>query len=222
MSRDKPNLDEAAKALHMAGIPPKLTPGQSKLLIGVLQLVAKGEPVSPDWVKEVASKTQLPSGEAVSFIKQASEVDGEGNIIGIYGLSQKDHPHRFRVEDRMLSTWCAWDALFLPVLIKQTATVESICPVTNVKIKLTLSPEKVLEYVPESAVLSIVLPKPSEEGLRSAGKIGMIFCHYVLFFSSSEAAAKWFEGKDCDLVICSIEEGYQLGRKAFTEIIKYV
>jgi hypothetical protein len=116
MDMEKPNPDEIAITLHQAGIPPKLTADQSKLLIKVLQLVAKGQPVTPEQVREIASRHQISIDDAISFLKHVSEIDGDRNIVGIFGLSQKDHPHRFQLKGYILSTWCAWDTLFLPPL----------------------------------------------------------------------------------------------------------
>lgn len=224
MNMDKPNLYEIVELLHKAGIPPHLSESKSLVFIEVLRLVAKGQPVSPEQVKEILDKLRMrldKADEAISFIKMSSETDDNNNIVGLFGLSQKKHPHRFQVNSHMLSAWCAWDTLFLPSLLKQTAKVESLCPVTKDKIQLTLSPERVEHFEPKNTVLSIVVPKPTEDGYSHGSEIKMLFCHFVHFFSSAEAAAEWFNGKDYDPVILPIEEGYQLGRLAFQEILKY-
>jgi alkylmercury lyase len=171
--------------------------------------------------KEAASRLRIAPNDAYNFLKQASEFDEDGNLVGIAGLSQKKHPHRFEVNGHILSTWCAWDTLFLPGLLKHSAEVESFCPATKSKILLTLSPDRVEGYKPANAVLSIVLPGPSAEGLKSAAEIWKIFCHYVFFFSSAEVVTEWFKGKNYDPVILPVEEGFQLGRMTFEEVLKY-
>ena len=80
----------------------------------------------------------MTSEEATAFIKQVGELDKEGNIVGWMGLSQKDHPHKFRINGHKLATWCAWDTLFLPALLKRTAKVESTCPSTKELVRLTM------------------------------------------------------------------------------------
>jgi alkylmercury lyase len=217
----RPSLHEIVEALHKAGIPPELSAEQSRLLIKCWQLVAKGEPVSPGQLKETLSELQMHPEVAHSFLKQVSEFDEDGNLVGIAGLSQKKHSHRFEVNGHILSTWCAWDTLFLPALLKRSAKVESFCPATKSKILLTLSSDRVGGYEPAGAVLSMVLPEANPEGPKSAEEIWKVFCHYVFFFSSAEMVIEWFKGKNYDPVILSVEEGFQLGRMTFEEVLKY-
>ncbi len=226
----KPNLDEIVKAFHNAGIPSKLSENQSRVLIEVWQSVAHGQPVSHEQVKEIASKHQIHPKEAYSFLNMVSEYDEDGNILGVFGLTLKDYHHRFQLKgytmstakfhvNRLLSTWCAWDALFLPSLLKGTAVVRSTCPQTKSEIQLTISPDEVKEYEPATTVLSIVLPEAAPKK-RTAGEIWMIFCKHVLFFSSIEALNIWFEEKEYDPIVLSVEEGYQLGHLAFHDLLK--
>lgn len=216
---EKPNLDEIAQALRDAGVPPSLSAAESHLLVQMWRLLADGRPVSPAQVKQLASKLDLAPDVAVSTVTQMSERDDEGNIRGFLGLSLNDHLHRFQVNGRTLSTWCAWDSLFLPPAIKRMAHVESPCPATGKLIRVRITPDKVEHYDPETAVLSMVKPKTTEKGLQSAEQTWMTFCHFVHYFSSPEVVSAWFSGKDVDFTILSIEEGYRLGRLAFKEII---
>jgi len=229
----KPHLAEIVKTLHEAGMPPQFDADQSRVLLEVWQLVANGQSVTPEQLNEIGSKHKISLDEANSFISGAAEYDDDGNIVGIFGLSQKKHPHRFRLRGysmstatfhvhARLSTWCAWDSLFLPSLLKETAEVESTCPQTKDNIRLRISPERVEQYEPANAVLSLVLPKPTKGGTKSAGEIWELFCHHVFFFSSAEALAEWFKGSDHKPIMLSVEEGYQLGRLAFADILKYV
>ena len=217
----RPSLPEIVEALHKAGIPPQLSADQSRLVVKVLQLLVTSYPVSPARLKEIASELQMPLEVAHSILRHMSEIDETGNVVGILGLSQKKHSHRFQVNEHILSTWCAWDTLFLPALLKHSAKVESFCPTTKSKIVLTLSPDRVEGYEPANAVLSMVLPKPNPEGPNSAEEIWKVFCHYVFFFSSAEAVTEWFKGKNYDPVILSVEEGFQLGRMTFEEVLNY-
>ncbi|MFQ6023842.1 MAG: organomercurial lyase [Acidiferrobacterales bacterium] len=216
---EKPNLHEIAQALRDAGVPPSLSAAESRLLVQIWRLLADGLPVSPAQVEELVSKLDLAPDAAHSTVKRMSERDDDGNIRGFVGLSLNNHPHRFQVNGHVLSTWCAWDSLFLPPALKRTAHVESPCPRTKKVIRVTITPDKVEHYDPATAVLSMVKPRTTKKGLESAEETWMAFCHYVHYFSSAQVASAWFSGKDVDSAILSIEEGYQLGRLAFKEII---
>ena len=84
-----------------------------------------------------------------------TERDENGNIVGAMGLSLNKHAHTFIVDDAAMSTWCAMDTLFLPAMIGQVATVESISPVRRETIRLRVTPEGVESCNPPGAVVSI-------------------------------------------------------------------
>jgi alkylmercury lyase len=217
-----PNLAEIAKALREFGIPPRFEPGESRLLIQLWRLVAGGRPVSLKQVEEIASSLQIPRDAAMSFIGKVSERDVKGNVVGIFGLSQKGHPHRFEVTGHTLSTWCAWDTLFLPAMLNQIAKVESSCPSTKQTIRLTITPQKVEEIEPSNSVISIVVPEVTKRGLEAVEEIWMTFCRLVHFFSSTEAASEWISAMTQDIHILSAEAAYQLGLMAFEDFRKYL
>ena len=211
----QPNLHEIAQTLRGAGVPPSLSAAESQLLVQIWRFLADGRPLSPAQLERLASELDL----APDAVTQMSERGDDGNIRGFLGLSLNDHPHRFQVNGHTLSTWCAWDSLFLPSALKQTAHVQSHCPATKKVIRVTITPDKVEHYDPAAAVLSMVIPKTTGRGLQSAEETWMTFCHFVHYFSSREAVTAWFAGNDVDLMVLSIEEGYRLGHLAFKEII---
>lgn len=214
-------LAQIAKALRKAEIPPRFEPDESRLLIQVLRRVADGGPVSLAQLEDVASSLRMPLDGAVAFVRQVTERDREGSVVGVLGLSQNNHPHRFVVNGHTLATWCAWDSLFLPVILKQTAKLESSCPATKTRIRLTITPDKVEQCEPTNAAISIVVPAVTKKGRESVEEIWMTFCHFVHFFSSPESASEWFAGRNRDVSILSVEEAYQLGRMAFEDLLAY-
>ncbi len=215
-------LIEIAGALRAAEIPPQLDADQSRLLIQAWQLLTDGSPVTPGQIEQIFSANQIPFDGGNAFINRVSERDGAGNVVGIFGLSQLKHPHQFEVKRHTFSTWCAWDTLFLPVFLKQTATIKSYCPTTKEKIQLTISPEKVEQVAPPGTVLSMVVPEIAKGGCDSPEEIRCSFCQLVHFFSSYEGAAEWVSEKNRDIAILSVEDGYRLGQLAFEELHKYI
>ena len=222
MTMNHIKLNELAKRIRESDVPTHFKPIHSRLLIEIWRLVAKGKPVSANQIEQTALHLNMPFEAAQSFIDEVSERDESGNVVGIFGLSQKEHPHKFQVNGRTFSTWCAWDALFLPGMLKQTAHVESSCPATKEKIKLTLTPEGVQNSEPTDAVLSIITPQATESGFDKVEEVWMAFCCHVHFFNSLDAASEWFADKSGEVTFLSIEEGYRLGQLAFMELLEFV
>jgi hypothetical protein len=51
--------------------------------------------------------------------------------------------HEFRVKAQMLCTWCAWDSLFIPIVLGDTAHVSPPDPQTRELVRVTVSPTRV-------------------------------------------------------------------------------
>src|SRR5881628_643284 len=93
-------------------------PNRSRLLIQVLRTLAQGHPVTGEQVDQLIADLGIAPDEAQHFLRQITERDAADRIVGIMGLSLNEHPHRFVVNGVSLTTWCAEDTLFLPVLLK--------------------------------------------------------------------------------------------------------
>jgi alkylmercury lyase len=128
-------------------------------------------------------------------------------VVGFWGLSVTEMPHRLRAEGRNLYTWCAWDTLFLPIALGEQVEVESICPTTGEPITLTVSPDGVSDVDPPGAVMSFLLP--GEQSF--SGDVIRGFCHFVHFFASDDAARAW-TAEHAGTFELSIEDGFELGR----------
>ncbi len=214
----KTNLNKIAQALRKFDIPPQYSPNEARLMLRTLNVLIDGSPVSVKQIEQISTDCQMPVDAATSLLFRFAERDDDGNIVGLLGLSQKDHPHRFTVNGRAFHTWCAWDSLFLPTLLKMDASVESFCPVTKSHIQLSVTPDRVALIKPDDAVMSMVAP---DKKIRVQGVVEEIwnnFCCRVHFFSSTQAAGEWIADKGKNLVMLSIEEGYDLGNLAFEDL----
>jgi alkylmercury lyase len=184
--------------------------------------IARGGPVSPQQVEQIASILDIEQQTAREVLDKMCERDQDGNVVGIAGLSQHQHPHHFIVNGIRLATWCAWDSLYLPVILQQTAEVSSPCPVTGETISLTITPEGVTSEHPESAVISIVIPQPTTSGLESVEEIWATFCHHVHFFASPQVAQEWVAARGQEIAILTIEEAFELGRLTLSEVLRHI
>jgi alkylmercury lyase len=115
--------------------------------------------------------------------------------------------HQFRVEQRTLFAWCAFDTLTYPVELHLSAQVTSRCPVTGSSIHLTVTPDQLRDLEPEEAHISLVVDVAAECGQNVREDV----CSYGHFFASHEAATQW-QAEHPQVLILSVEEAYQVGK----------
>ena len=195
-------------------------PHRSRLLVRVLRSLAACRPVTGAQVDRMITDIGIGRDEAHLFLRKITERDGADNIVGIMGLSLNDHPHRLYVNGASLSAWCAEDTLFLPVILNQTATIESHSPVTKEKIRLTVSPERVEAASPVGAVVSIAIVDPTQDAMASVEAIWNTFCEHIHFFSSRDEAERWAADRG-DIAILTVEEGFELGRQLWSRVLTH-
>lgn len=177
----------------------------------MLRLLAEGQPVS---AKRFAQAAGVPLAEAEEFFAEyqesGGEFDDEGRLVGA-ALTLNPTPHHLIFDGRTLYTWCALDALFIPGLIGMTAQVQSTCPVTNQEIRLTVSPEGVVNYDPQTTVLSMTIPGVSCKTEQSKTQTGpeSDTCSQIHFFATSAAAREWLQDHP-GVVIFTVEAAWRL------------
>lgn len=185
----------------------ELTPDQQNISLQLYRTLAEGRPVSP---ARIAATLRLaePGVRAILDGWPGVYYDDDRCVIGYWGLAVREMDHRFEVEGKILYTWCAWDSLFLPELIRMTARVESSCPVTGARIRLTVSPEGVQECHPAESVMSFLKPQAG----RFRQDVIQHFCHYVHFFSSPEVGAQWVAEHEGTFLL-SLDQALELARR---------
>jgi alkylmercury lyase len=162
--------------------------------------LAKGYPVSISTLDQRA--------HAVIARWPNVEYDGEGRIVAFSGLTLTPTAHRFRVGDRDLYTWCAWDTLFLPAILDQSAGVRSRCPITGTEVRLTVAPTGIVGVDPPA--LRVSFPPPAT---TSTADITGTFCCHVHFLAGPVAAAQWLNRHPGGAVL-ELDDAYELGRAA--------
>lgn len=193
-------------------------PAQWRLIVWIVRQVAQGRPLTPEQVDQHIAELGIAPDAAHQSLWEVTERDAAGNIVGAFGLSQSDHPHRVVVAGVPLSAWCAMDTLFLPALLQQTITIESPSPVTHQPIRLQVSPTRVEEVSPASAVVSFVLADPSRATLTSVEAIWGAFCDNIHFFATRDEAEQWIAGRD-DLTILTVDESFAWERQVWSKVL---
>jgi alkylmercury lyase len=185
---------------------PRLNELERKISLGLYQLLADGIPVSGE---QLASALNLPTDSIEDALSKWHGIwyDNKRRITGYWGLALPQTAHRFLVRGRVLYTWCAWDSLFVPELLGETARVESGCPETKSRIHFTVTPQGVIDLDPPGVVMSLVTPHAAKVRQNVIAN----FCHYVHFFESAEAGANWISDRQ-DTFIVTVAEAFALGK----------
>ena len=132
-------------------------------------------------------------------------------MLGFGGLAVAPLHHRFEVDGRSLWTWCAWDSLFIPEILGQTARVTSPDPETGELVRLVVTPHRIESAEPGSAVVSFLLPDADAFG-RSAANVMAKFCHFVFFFGSRASGERWL-AKHPGTFLNSVDEAFSLAKR---------
>lgn len=198
------SIDLGQLAGELIAAAPDLDKPGKQIAAAVYRLLAAGEPVSRE---RLAKRVGLSLESVAAALDSWPGVytNDEGSVVGFWGLTQLEMPpHRLEVKGRKLYTWCAWDSLFIPQILRSTAQVESTSPTRGDSISLVVGPNGIESVTPEHAVLSFLRPR---EGFDE--KIIQNFCHYILF-SSDESGKQWTAEHE-NTFLLSTDEGFQLG-----------
>jgi alkylmercury lyase len=183
-----------------------------KLLHRFWELLAEsGEPVSLDTLTRALACERWHVAQVLEQYPEV-EYDPRGNLVGA-GLTLRPTPHQLVLEERSLYTWCAPDALYMPVVLGQSAQILSACPVTGTRIEVTLTPEHLEALRPASTVVTIARDGRMVKRLKETGCIRQDCCENQFFFASGEVVAPWIS-EHTDFLVVPVEEAFE-GMRAF-------
>lgn len=190
----------------------ELDPTQTEYARVILRELAKGLPVSAARAAEllgVDEATIASSFENASDM--GAQLDENGALVG-NALTLNPTDHKFRINGNDLYAWCSRDTLFLPGLIGEPATVESLDPITGETIRLQVGPEGVTSDQPSTARASVVVPgeTPSCDQDSKTGPTSAL-CTQMNFFATQEAADSWLENHP-GVAVLTIEEASDVAR----------
>ncbi len=200
----------ASELLHRL---PTMSVEERQLGLEIYRQLARGEPASTTSLAEEMKQLSSEIAELLERpnLKCLTYLDTERNIIGFGGLAVRPMAHRLTLNGRTLYTWCAWDSLFVPLILNQEADVDSPAPGNGGRVRLTVAPDGVKRSEPQSAVMSFLLPT-AETFRADALKAMASFCHYIFFFPDRERAAAW-TSQHADTIVVSLSDAFELGRQ---------
>lgn len=206
-----PNRVEELAEILESGVGQGTSPEGFALFRRLILLLAEGQPISPERIAGLLGRSRDEMAAALHQLPSL-EWDEAGNVVGA-GLTLRPTPHRFEMKGRTLFTWCALDALMFPALIGQTVQVESPCASTGTPVRVTVTPQGIGQVEPPEAVVSLVAPEASPDVRR-------VFCDYVNFFRSLEAAAQWLAAHPGATTL-PVTDAFQLGRRLTQSVFQH-
>ncbi|HNP63592.1 MAG TPA: organomercurial lyase [Woeseiaceae bacterium] len=175
----------------------QLSDDEQRIARCLYQQLATAKPVE---LQVLSRQTGVPLSTTVDTLKEWPGVyfNDAGAVIGFWGLAiDPVSSHQIVIDDVTLYGWCAWDTLFIPVLIGKTCQVLAKCKQTGEPIRLEVSPNGVECASPETVHLSYVLPDEAEFDRD----VVTSFCHFVHFFRDRETAETWSSKQDGGFVL---------------------
>jgi alkylmercury lyase len=206
-----PTLDEYWQQLE-PHLPP-FSPEERRVALALYREVAKGEPVDEAQLGRISGI----SGEETRAILRRDSIeclvyrDKRGRILGFGGLAAAPMHHRFEIDGRVLSTWCAWDSVFIPEILGRPARVASPDPESGELVRLVVTPDRIVSVEPDDAVVSFIMPDAQAFGSSNANVITK-FCHFIFFFSSPSSGERWV-AKHPDTFLCSVDDAFVLAKR---------
>lgn len=210
MLTSTPPLEDYWTAL--ARVLPAFSPEQQRTAVTLYRELAKGTPLTTE---RVASVLGVPPSQAGAELAQeplrAFGYADQGQIVGFGGLAVRPMHHEFRVKGQTLWTWCAWDSLFIPAVLGETADVSSPDPDTRELVRWTVSPIGIERAEPSDAVVSFLLPEAGDFD-DSAENVMGTFCHSVFLFTSQASGERW-TAKHRGTFLYALDDASALGRR---------
>ena len=205
MNPDPTNaLDDIDAALAAASV--GLDDAEQRLAVAVFRLLATGAPVT---AAAAAAATGMDTEHAAKTMHSWPAIffDDDERVVGFSGLSLGEMPHRLRVSGVDLFAWCAFDPLFLAMILGET-DVSTNDPLTGDTITYHIGRDATItELSHPEGVLSFLRPdRPWDNNVRTT------FCHFVLQFTGPASAKRWTAEHPGTFTI-SLDDGVELARR---------
>lgn len=171
------------------------------------QMLSRGKPVSFANLGKILSR---PENELVETLNDWPGIfyDDNNDVIGFWGITVQPTGHCMDIDGITTYTWCAWDSLFIPELVGETAHITSKCEQSGEEITLTVSPDGAIAESHKDVVVSFVIPTAEE--LRT--NVTASFCHFVYFFKDRQAGETWLENHE-GVFLLTLDEAFAAGKK---------
>jgi alkylmercury lyase len=92
-------------------------------------LLGGSEPPLISDIAETATREAIGVAEAIAWLEAHGRLERDGDLlIGAHGLTRRRTAHTLTIGEKTLHTWCAYDAVAIPVALAATARATTTCP----------------------------------------------------------------------------------------------
>jgi hypothetical protein len=158
MTADTPAVTVDALDAALATASGSLAEDEQRLAVAVFRLLSAGAPAA---IPAAAAAAGIPESAARQALRSWPAVffDDQDRVTGFWGLALAGMPpHRVRHAGTDLSAWCAWDPLFLALIIGDLQ-VTTADPVTGEAINYHIGHDGVISSASHpGSVLSFLRP----------------------------------------------------------------
>lgn len=186
---------------------PAQDPTATRIALAIYRLLARKDRAT---IEGIAAEASVPGDKVATQLDTWPAVyrDEDGAVIGFWGLTAHPMPHRFTVAGRERFTWCAWDALFIPELVGETAEVQSTTPVDGRDVRLTVSPKGATPPDPAALPLHVSFLVPEADEWEA--DVIASFCHHVFFLYEDEVE-RWL-AEHPESVTLQLDDAFRAGQ----------
>jgi alkylmercury lyase len=191
-----------------------LTKVEQRLLREGQRALVHGQPLAIEELGRLADVSPLEIPNILGRLPGFARFDDLGRLVGLLGLSLECSAYRFDAAGSIVSTWCAWDSLFIPRVIGVKARVASHCPITQKLIQLVVGPEGVIWTSSTDVRISFFFGRETDESLGVVGAC----CRHIHFLGSVLAADLWLSDHPEGFVL-TLDEAWEVGRLFVDEVL---
>ncbi len=149
---------------------------------GFRLLLEHGQPVAPEKLAEETRLSEIQvSNILATHLQGRVELDDEGHLLGVAGLTVSQTPHQLTVGSKTRWTWCALDAVGILAALEATGTIQSTDPGTGREINIAFT-----DGQPDNDAALFILG-----GYDGGSNVREDWCPLVNFFSTTHDAKTW-------------------------------
>ena len=136
-----------------------------------------------------------------------AELDDDGRLVGIHGLTLSASRHRFVSDGRARQTWCAFDAVGIPSALGREAVAHSDCPLCHEAVSVSVA-----GGVPRTTEAVLWLPSMGCSDLMAE------FCSRADLYCSRDHVMKTIDVNAGTGQIVDLGEAQHLGLKVWADV----